>query len=49
MIKESEQKMNRNLMSVARKALTKAYNPNSLTITDKLFFAGLSLSLSPMF
>jgi len=33
-------------LSVARKALTKAYNPNSLTITDKLFFAGLSLSLS---
>ncbi|KAJ6941201.1 hypothetical protein NC651_007096 [Populus alba x Populus x berolinensis] len=38
--------MNRNLMSVARKALTKAYNPNSLTITNNLFLAGLSLSLS---
>ncbi|KAJ6956215.1 hypothetical protein NC652_007341 [Populus alba x Populus x berolinensis] len=38
--------MNRNLMSVARKALPKAYNPNSLTITNNLFLAGLSLSLS---
>ena len=46
MLKETEQKMNRNLMSVARKALTKAYNPNSLTITNNLFLAGLSLSLS---
>ncbi|KAJ6723736.1 TRANSFORMER-2-RELATED [Salix koriyanagi] len=37
--------MNRNLMSVARKALTKVHNPNSPATNNKLFVAGLSWSV----
>ncbi|KAB5527655.1 hypothetical protein DKX38_021502 [Salix brachista] len=37
--------MNRNLMSVARKALTKVHSPNSPATNNKLFVAGLSWSV----